>query len=240
MKTKGKRLVITIALVFGGVVLFFIGAFLSNPQAAVIADGEQVKSAALDAETGPNRAAQGDYGVIQTVNGVAVGLTYAKRIDTGVEIGFCYDTPDGGDWYPGPGALQYGLHAVLPDEAGFTSETKADGKHPGSRCGFVRYRIDDLPEQVDSVVFVMKDIHAIPREMPACENLQERVRTNPQAVEIGLSVECVETGEQSFSAQVKGGGSGSLPAEAAQDVLDEIVSGVVSGPWTFSIEDDLF
>lgn len=229
----------TFFLIFSilAVVALFLGVqFLLHPQPSVRADNDTSAPNQLSAgiHDTQNLQAQSGTQFSQTVGDITVEISYAKIITTGVEIGLCYTTPDGGDWYPGPGPLQYGTQNILPDEAGFTSETPADGTNMGKRCGYIRYRVEKISGSDTPVHFVLKDIHAIPREMPACQNLQQRVDTNPKAQSLGLKISCSEIEDQTVSAKVIGFNS-SFTAAEAQSALDTILQGAVIGPWEFSI-----
>ena len=135
----------------------------------------------------------------QIVNDVTVEVTSAKIIKTGVEIGVCYTTLDGGDWYPTPGHLFYGTSEIYPDEYEFTSEVKGTELDPGKRCVLIRYRINDLESVTVPIQFSLIDVAAIPREMPPCQNFRERLATNSKAKTAGLEVQCAETKDGNIS-----------------------------------------
>ena len=172
----------------------------------------------------------------QTIDDVTVEVTYVKKIETGVEIGICFTTLDDGEWYPGPGFLEYGEEKFAPDEAGLIREVHADGKNSGIRCMYIRYRIED-PEKITlPIQFTMRDVYMLPREIPACQNLQYRLDTNPKAQAYGITVNCTGGEQQSDMSVQLADFSKSTTQEEAQKVLDGIVAGEVSGPWEFTID----
>jgi hypothetical protein len=173
----------------------------------------------------------------KTVNDIKVEIVSAKAIDTGVEIGACYATPDGGDWYPTPGHLFYGTYEIYPDQYGFTTEEKADGNKQGKRCVLIYYRIDDLETIVTPIEFSIDDFEARPLEMfSACQNFQERLATSPKAKAYGLKAKCTENEDGSFSV-ILAGHANSVTKDNANKVLDEIAQGVVIGPWVFTFNE---
>jgi hypothetical protein len=237
MKTKNfSSFMVTISIILPVLALLSVIFYLSSPKPIVKAENNA--STQIEVSTGTpthqNSQAMNSDTLSQTIGDITVEITYAKIIPSGVEIGLCYATPDGGDWYPGPGALQINSQNILPDEAGFTSEIAADGTNMGKRCGFIRYRVENLTNSDASLNFVLKDIHAIPREMPACQNLQQRIDTNPKAVKLGLKISCDDDGEQIISTKIIAYDS-SFTSNEAQTELNMILLGSVNGPWEFSI-----
>ena len=173
----------------------------------------------------------------QTVNDIKVEITSAKVVDIGVEIGVCYATPDGGDWYPTPGHLFYGIYDIYPDQYGFITEEKANGNKQGKRCVLVYYRIDDLETIASPIEFSIDDFEARPLEMfSACQNFQERLDTSPKAKAYGLRAICTENSDGSFSI-VLNDHANSVAKENANKALDEIAKGIVTGPWIFTINE---
>src|SRR5688572_27384773 len=173
----------------------------------------------------------------KTVNDIKVEITSAKVIDTGVEIGACYATPDGGDWYPTLGHLYYGTYEIYPDQYGFTTEEKADGNKQGKRCIIVYYRIYDLETITTPIEFSINDFGARPLEMySACQNFQERLATSPKAKAYGLGAKCTENSDGSFSVELNDHAS-SVAKKNANKALDEIAQGIVTGPWVFTLNE---
>lgn len=171
----------------------------------------------------------------QTKQDVTVEVTYAKIIETGVEIGICYTTLDDAEWYPQPGHLFYGQYEVFPDEFGFTTEEKADGKKFGKRCAMVRYRIDDLASITTPIQFSITNVIAVPSEwMSLCVNLQQRLDTNLKAKAEGLTAKCAEASDGSAVVTLVDNDK-SVTKEKAKRTLDDIAKGVVTGPWDFTI-----
>ena len=172
----------------------------------------------------------------QVVGDVTVEVTYAKRIETGVEIGVCFTTLDDGEWYPGPGYLTSAEEKFPPDEFEFLDEIHANKNSTGTRCAAIRYRVEDEQTIIFPLQFEMRDVHMIPREMPACQNLQYRLDTNPKAQEYGIAVDCTEGKVQGEMDVSLSGFSKSVTEEEAQIILDKIIVGRVNGPWNFMIE----
>jgi hypothetical protein len=170
----------------------------------------------------------------QTVNDVTVTIEYAKIIETGVEIGICYTTLDAGEWYPTPGHLYYSSYDIFPDEYGFTTEDKATAQKTGERCAFVRYRIDELDSIEVPMQFSLLSVIAVPREMPACQNFQERLESNSKAKSHGLVAKCTENQDGTVNIEVIEHGK-STDKEKGKKILDDLYLGVVDGPWEFTI-----
>lgn len=171
----------------------------------------------------------------QKVGDILVEVTHAKIIATGVEIGVCYTTPDSGDWYPVFEHLFFGSQEIYPDEFEFLSEERADGNQYGKRCVAVRYKIDDTGSITTPLRFGVEEIFAIPREGSACDNIQARLETSPKARAYGLKVNCAEfdNGTQ-FSVELMEHDA-AVDRAAAQQALDAIVQGSMTGPWTFVV-----
>lgn len=215
-----------------------IGFYASRPQSVALAGNGVVQQSAPNQDkpvSAPTPQAAGEKVLSKTVNEVTIEITSAKVIETGVEIGICYTTLDGGDWYPTPGYLFYSTYEIYPDEFEFTTETKADGKNPGKRCALVRYKINELDSIATPIQFSVLDIYAVPREMySACQNFQQRLDTNPKAKAYGLKAKCVENSDGNISVTLADRDK-SVPKDNASTVLDEIAKGVVNGPWEFTI-----
>jgi hypothetical protein len=130
--------------------------------------------------------------------------------------------------------LFYSTYEIYPDEYEFTTEKKASGNSPGRRCALVRYRIDDLENITVPLQFSLIDIVAHPREMPACQNFQERFDTNSNARAFGLKARCEETSDGNVSVILLDHDK-SVAKDKASKLLDEIAKGEVIGPWEFTI-----
>jgi len=173
----------------------------------------------------------------KTQNDITVEITSTKLISTGVEIGICYTTPDNGEWYPLPGHLFYDKYEVFPDEYEFTSEKIADGKNTGTRCALVRYRIDDLNTLTTPIEFSILKFYAPGREMyTPCQELQQRLDTNPKAKAYGLKAKCVENSDGIISATLLDHAK-SVSKDNAKQALDKIAKAEVVGPWEFTINE---
>ncbi|MBI2757583.1 MAG: hypothetical protein HYX49_02800 [Chloroflexi bacterium] len=171
-------------------------------------------------------------------NDVTVNVTSAKVIDTGIEIGICYTTLDNGEWYPMPGPITYGKYKVAPKELGFLdNEIPADGKNTGTRCAFVRYNIDDLTTITTPISFSILKFYAPPREMyTPCQEVQQRLNTNPKAQAHSLKIKCSEKADGNRDVTLVGNDN-SITSDEAQKELDVIANAEVQGNWTFTITD---
>lgn len=237
MQTKHNNFVLTIitGLLILATVLA-IGFYTSRPQSNVVAGNNAIEQSLSDQNqvvSVPPQATSKEI-LSQKVNEIVVEITSTKMISTGVEIGICYTALDGGDWYPTPGHLFYSTYEIYPDEYEFTTEEKANGNNPGKRCALVRYRIDDLENITTPLQFSLIDIVAHPREMPACQNFQERLDTNSKAKAYGLKAKCIEAGDGSVSVTLVAHDK-SVAKDKASKMLDEIAKGEVIGPWEFTI-----
>lgn len=172
----------------------------------------------------------------QIKNDVTINVTSARIIETGAEIGICYTTLDGGDWYPMPGHLFYSTYEIYPDEFEFTTEEKADRNNTGNRCVLVRYRIDDVENITAPIQFSVLKVMAHPREMPACQNFQQRLDTNPKAKAYGLIASCSETNDGGISVTLISQDT-AIEKDQANATLNAIAEGVINGPWEFTITD---
>jgi len=175
--------------------------------------------------------------LLKTENDITVEITSTKVISTGVEIGICYTTLDGGEWYPMPGHLFFGIYEVYPYEYELTSEILADGKKTGTRCALIRYRIDDLNTFTTPVEFSILKFDAPGREMyTPCQELQQRLDTNPKANAYGLKAKCVENSDGTISATLLDHAT-SVSNDNAKQALDKIAKAEVVGPWEFTINE---
>ena len=215
-----------------------IGFYFSRPQTTASADASYqevgvIPGSPVDIETQPliNTNAQS-----VTQNDVTVDVTSAKKISTGVEIGVCYTAPDNGEWRPMPGHLFYGNDEIYPDEIEFLPDEKlADGKNMGLRCALIRYRIEDVNAVVVPLHFSILRFYAPGREMYSpCEELQQRLDTNPKAKAYGLQAKCSQAGDGIVSLALTSHDK-SVAKDKASKTLDEIAKGEVNGLWEFTI-----
>lgn len=238
MYTKNRKLGVMLlvgALAVATVVS--IGWYVSRPQSQALAVNQGQSPEAVVQETVTTNPVEADKQAdirSKTINGITVEITSAKLIETGIEVGVCYSTPDGGDWYPLPGSISYSTYEILPDEFEFTSEEKADGKKLGERCVLIRYRMDDLSNILTPIQFSLTGLSAVPKELPPCEDLQQRLNTSPRAQALGLKARC-SYDEQTGISVTLSEKAASVAQGKAQQVLDEVVKGEVNGPWEFLI-----
>lgn len=177
---------------------------------------------------------QSGYPLSSTVNETTVSVEFARIIENGVEIGVCYPTPDAGDWYPTPGSITFGTNEIHPDEFEFTSENKADGVNPGTRCVTIRYQVSDREVLKTPIKFTFLGFWAVPREVSPCADIQARLDTNWKARIAKLNAKCSENDNGDISTTLLSYDA-SITSEEAQALLDEIVKGEVNGPWEFTI-----
>ena len=250
---NNKALSILIISLLILIVSVSITFYFSRPQTAALANGAPASQTSPEkpfntvipivqiSEDKPTEVVQQNVNqevLSETQNDITVEITSAKVINTGVEIGVCYTTLDGGDWYPTPGHLFYSTYEIYPDQYGFTTEEKANANKPGKRCVLVYYRIDDLESITTPIQFSIEEFEARPLEMfSACQNFEERLATSPKANAYGLKAKCVENSDGSISATLAGHAA-SIENDNADKALQEIAQGIVNGPWTFTINRD--
>lgn len=105
----------------------------------------------------------------------------------------------------------------------------------GERCESIRYRINDLESIAPPITFSLLSIHAVPREVPPCDDFQIRLNTSPAARAIGLQAKCSEISDGSIKVTLTGKRPDISQSEA-QKTLDNILRGDVQGPWEFTIK----
>lgn len=238
MNTKNNR--VTNILVVSLLVLITsisIGFYFSRPQASALASSAPVPQTSLAEpaevviQQNANRAV-----LSKKQNDITVEITSAQVISTGIEIGICYTAPDNGEWRPLPGHLFYGTYDVYPDEIEFIPDEKlADGKNTGTRCALIRYRVDDPGTLAVPVEFSILQFYAPGREMYSpCQELQQRLSTNPKANAYGLKAKCEETSDGDIAVMLVDNDK-SVAKDKASKLLDEIAKGKIAGPWEFTI-----
>ena len=188
-----------------------------------------------EAPSSPVADGKGKHVLVRIVGDIQVEVTSAKIVDTGVEIGVCYATPDSGDWYPMFSHLFFNTREIYPDEFDFLTEDSADGSKYGRRCVAVRYKIAKMDTITTPILFGVEELYAVQREGNPCESFQDRLDTSPKARAYGLKVKCTEfdNGTQ-FSVELIEHGE-MVDQGAAKLALDEIIQGTVTGPWQFTI-----
>ena len=176
--------------------------------------------------------------LLKTQNDITVKIASAKIISSGMEIGICYTTLDNGEWRPLPAHLFYDKYDVFPDEIQFLdNEIPADGKNTGTRCALVSYRIDDPDTITTPIRFSVLQFYAPGREMYSpCEELRQRLATNPKARAYGLRANCIENGGGNISVALVGNYQ-TVAKDIASKVLDQIAKAEVEGPWEFTINE---
>ena len=237
MNSKNTSTIILVSMSLILMLLVAVGFYISRPQSLVSARNSENPNNSMRQPVPANIPINKvEPAVLSRMKGdIQVEVISAKVIPTGVEIGICYVTPDSGDWYPTPGHLLYSTYEIYPDEYEFTSELKADGNNFGRRCALVRYKIDDLENIMTPLNFSILDFEARPLEMfSACQNFQERLSTNPKARAYGLSARCTENNDGTIAVNLAGHNN-LVSNEHAKQALDTIASGIVNGPWEFTI-----
>ena len=216
---------------------FSISFYFSKPQAVALANSEPVQQipTVLPVESSVTPQNISQKALSNTKKDITVDITSTQVISTGIEIGICYTTPDNGEWYPMPGHLFYGEYEVYPDEYEFTFEKLADGKNTGTRCALIRYRIDDLRTLNAPINFSIVRFYAPGREMyTPCQELQQRLDTNPKANAYGLKANCTDVGDGTISVTLIDHNP-TVTKDKASKMLDEIAGAEVDGPWEFTI-----
>jgi len=160
------------------------------------------------------------------VNEITVTLKSVVTTDTGINVNICYSTPDGGDWYAILGNLTLGNNQFPAWGGSFMSEIKADRTKKGQRCVAIIYQIPDKSMITTPFVFTLLKIGAVPREIPPCENLQNRLDTNPKIAAYGLQVKCnAANNDGSITAKLLSHSSGTSDADA-QKALDDVLCSI--------------
>jgi hypothetical protein len=239
MRTKNSIPLIVVVSLLILITLASTGFYFSWPQAVVLAGSESVAQPLLAQPTdvvAPQAHHQDTLSVTQ--DEITVNVTSAKIIDTGVEIGICYTTPDNGEWRPQPGHLFYDKGDASPNEIEFLENEKlADGKNNGMRCALVRYHVDDLNTLTTPLEFSILRFYAPGREMySACQEFQQRLNTNPKAQAHGLKAKCEDNADGTSSVKLLDHAK-SITDDKAQKDLDAIASAEVLGDWKFTITD---
>jgi hypothetical protein len=234
MFTKTKVSIAVIAF-FAMTAIASIVWYASRPQGQASAGNSiNVFQESNPISENPVASDQSGYPFSSTVNETTVSVEFARIIESGVEIGVCYPTPDAGDWYPTPGSITYGTNEIHPDEFEFTSENKADGANPGTRCVTIRYQVEDVESIKTPIKFTLLGFWAVPREGSPCADFQTRFDTNWKARTATLNATCTENENGDISTTLLSHDT-SITSEEAQALLDEIVKGEVNGPWEFTI-----
>ena len=217
-----------------------IGFYFSRPQEVASAGSEPTPQSAPAMPSEEVVTPQTDSQEVLSItqNGITVKITSAQVISTGLEIGICYTALDNGEWRPLPAPLFYGKYEIYPDEIEFlANEILADGKNTGTRCALIRYRIGDLNTITPPIKFSILRFYTPGREMYSpCEELQQRLATNPQAQSYGLKAKCEENADGSTNVTLVENDK-SITMEEAQKALNIIASAEVTGNWEFTITD---
>ncbi len=235
MKPKKNifRFVVTASLLTVAAVTA-VGFYVSRPQITAEAYA-QAQAPYLGEPSNTSTPQPADEMLSQTANDITVKITSARFIENGMEIEICFTAPDGGEWYPTPGHLFYSSYEIYPDEFEFTTETLADGKNFGERCALVRYRIDDKENIATPIQFSITGIHAPQREMYSpCEELMQRLDTNPKAKAYGLKVKCAESVDGGMSVELIENAK-TIDKEKAKGLLNQIARAQIEGLWKFTI-----
>lgn len=238
MKKQNRVLntVISSALVLTTVfsVVFYFSRIKSNVKADDQKPPTAVQSDLLLATA--TKTTENPLNLSQTVEDITVTVKYAKVIPTGVEIGICYTTVDGGEWYFSSGPLLLNGKEIKPDQFGFTTEIIADASKTGERCGFVQYLTDGAATNDQPIGYSVSFLHSPAREMfTPCQELQQRIDTSSKAQAAGVKIKCAENTDGKPEVQLTDFNPSSSQ-ETAQQILDQIVDNIVPGPWVFTID----
>lgn len=238
MNTKKHKYVN--ALILGVLVIaasFSIGFYFSQPQTNALANSEPAQQPSPQLLIEPTILPTTNHSLLsRTKNEITVDITSTRIVDSGIEIGICYTAPDNGEWRPMPGHLIFGSYDVLPNEIEFLPEEKiADGMNTGVRCAFVRYLIEDLDAISTPIQFSLLRFYAPGREMyTPCEEVLQRLGSNPKARAYGLKARCVESSDGNISVTLVDHAA-SIAKDKANKTLNEIAKGEIVGPWEFII-----
>ena len=207
----------------------------------------------------------GDKALVeQTVNGYTVRIINLKRSierkfgysENGatdvqvISVDVCYTTPDSIEWLLDgpPDMLRTDSIASQGWEEKFNywDEKKADGKEIGEKC--VRYMFNfDLETKIDppiTIEFSELKVSTSGGYYP-CREMKERFETNPRAREAGITIHCTDipTGVPDgmeplaiASVHLDGYDESRLTKQEAHRLMLEIESGVIYGPWVFTID----
>ena len=218
-------------------ILLIVLTSCSSSSSENLVNSEKISSKTSDSPTLITSSLVHDA-LSKTQNDITVEVTSAKIVGTGIEIGVCYTAPDNGEWRPMPGHLFYDDYEVFPDEIEFLAkEILADGKNAGTRCALIRYRIEDLNTFVTPVEFSILQVYAPGREMyTPCQELQQRLDTNPKARAYGLKANCTEASDGNVFVTLAGHDP-SVANDEASEMLDKIAKAEFAGPWEFTINE---
>ncbi|MFO7583242.1 MAG: hypothetical protein R6W69_00820 [Anaerolineales bacterium] len=151
-----------------------------------------------------------------------------------VEIGICYTTLDGGEWYPAAEHLYYGKHKVWISEFEFMEGEKyASSTSTGVRCAHLRYLIEDVDSVTLPMKFSIEEFYAPGREVNSpCQEIQQRWRTNPLAQEYGMKISCQDDFAKGPTVTLDDY-SKSVSREDVQWVFNMLTTAEVPGQWEF-------
>jgi hypothetical protein len=237
-KNKSAATIIVVSLLILTIVAS-IGFYFSRPETVVSAGGEPtLQSSPVKPIEAIKPLTDSQKTLSVTQNDITVKITSAKVISTGVEIGICYTAPDNGEWRALPAHLFYGKYEVYPHETEYlANEILADGKNTGTRCAQVRYNVEDLNTITTPIKFSILSFYAPGREMYSpCEEVQQRLNTNPKAQAYGLKIKCEENSDSSTNVTLLSNNKSVASAEA-QKALSVIASAEIPGNWEFTITD---
>lgn len=236
---KSRSISITVISSMLILAILAVGFYISRPQFMAGASNRKSPPTLSSQEKNilPTSQPYADGILSASHNDITVDISSVKILKTGIEIGICYTTLDGGDWYPVPGHLFYGTNEVFPDEYEFTAEQKADANNPGKRCALVRYRLNDLSALTPPIKFSVIGFDAHPQEMYSpCQNFMHRLDTSQKAKAYGLKAKCSEAGNGEIVVTLVGNNK-SVEKELASQILNEIAKGTITGSWEFTIDE---
>lgn len=238
MKSQKRIINILITLILLVTTLVSFVFYLSRIRSEVKAEGKENQSMSqFDiVSVTPTKTVENPLNISQTVGDITVTVKYAKVIPTGVEIGICFTTIDGGEWYFSSGPLLLNGKEIKPDQFGFTTEIIADASKTGERCGFVQYLTDGTATNDQPIGYSVSFLHSPAREMfTPCLELQQRIDTSSKAQAAGVKIKCAENTDGKPEVQLTDFNPSSSQ-EIAQQILDQIVENIVPGPWEFTID----
>lgn len=238
MKSQKRLINIIITSIIIVTTLVSFVFYLSRIKTEVKAEGKENPSLSQSdiGSVTPTKIVEDPLNLSQTIGDITITVKYAKVIPTGVEIGICYTTIDGGEWYFASGPLLLNGKEIKPDQFGFTTEIIADASKTGERCGFVQYLTDGTATNDQPIGYSVSFLHSPAREMyTPCQELQQRIDTSSKAQAAGVKIKCTENIDGKPEVQLTDFNPSSSQ-ETAQQILDQIVENIVPGPWEFTID----
>mgnify|MGYP000229118970 FL=1 len=234
-----------------------------SPDAAV--SWEWLISTSSESDLDLTLANPGDKALVeQTVNGYTVRIINVKRSierkfgysENGatdvqaISVDVCYSMPDIGEWHleilPLMPTSDFDVPRGWEGRYNYWNEKKADGKETGEKCARYTYAFALETKIGLPITIEISKLWMIPYGgYDACWEMKERFETNPRAREAGITIHCTDipTGVPDgmeplaiASVHLDGYDESRLTKQEAHRLMLEIESGVIYGPWVFTID----